>query len=225
VVGYHGRSRNGNKFRTSSFILARVPDEVVVKAALADPNTLDEERPLAASYRLSEALLAAPDANAFFARGPMTKNGYNIEGLAVVAGRPYGDLRAPVIGKKAYLVEVELDALFDADQSISLGKKLREIELDFLEGRGIRHLAVLTDRRLLILSGPTQANGISFALYAVDTNKGSFSPIAVLLSDIPTDLKTEGPHVLRQEPSSLDILIVLGRAEEWCATRYSIELK
>jgi hypothetical protein len=72
---------------------------VVVKAAAADPKTVDEKGPVATSYRLSEALLVAPRVKKFFAQDLMTENGLNIEGLAVVGGKLYAGLRAPVSGR------------------------------------------------------------------------------------------------------------------------------
>ncbi|MGY8681520.1 DUF3616 domain-containing protein [Bradyrhizobium sp. UFLA05-153] len=221
VVGSHGCSRKSNKFRASSFILARVPDDMVAKAAAAGPKAPIEKGQVATSYRLSEALLIAPHAKAFFTRDLMTGNGLNVEGLAVVAGKLYAGLRAPVIGMKAYLVEVDLDALFDAGRSMSLGKEVREIELDFLEGRGIRDLAVLADGRLLILSGPAQAEGISFALHAIDPKNSSFSLVAII-DDIPSDWKAEGLHVLGQDQSGLELMIMFDGPKSGAPRRYNI---
>jgi hypothetical protein len=93
----------------------------------------------------------------------MTENGLNIEGLAVVGGKLYAGLRAPVILKKSYLVGVDVDLLFDGARPIA-DKAVDEIELD-LGGRGI-DLAVMTGGRLLILSGPAQAGVASVALHA-----------------------------------------------------------
>ena len=228
VVGSHGCSRNSNKFRASSFIIARVPDEVVVKAAAADPKTSDDKGPVATSYRLSEALLVAPHVKEFFARDLMTKNGLNIEGLAVVDGKLYAGLRAPVLKKNAYLIEVDLDALFDASRTISLGKEVREIELD-LEGRGVRDLAVLADGRVLILSGPAQADGSSYALHSLDPRKkdsDKMEPkLVAILDDLPPDSKAEGVHVLAQEPSRLEVVILLDGPKSGKPRRYGVELR
>jgi hypothetical protein len=223
IVGSHGCSRNSNKFRTSSFILARVPDVVVAKVAAGDPKSTDESGPIATSFRLSEALLVSPHAKELFSQDLMTKNGLNIEGVAVVEGKLYAGLRGPVINKKAYLIEVDLDTLFDVGRTISLGTEVREIELDFLDGRGIRDLAVLEDGRLIVLSGPAQADAMSFALHSFDPKNGVSKPVAEL-GDVPSGAKAEGIHVLAQEPSKLEAVIVFDGPKSGGARRYSIEL-
>jgi hypothetical protein len=224
VVGSHGCSRNGNKFRASSFVLARVPDQIVSKVAAADSKSVDENGPIATSYRLSEALLVAPHVKEFFARDLMTKNGLNIEGLAIIDGKLYAGLRAPVVDTKAYLIEVDLDALFDAGKSIALGKEVREIELDFLGGRGIRDLAALGDGRLVVLSGPAQADGTPFALHFLDPKTNIAKPIAVL-GDVPSGAKAEGLHVLAQSPKGMDLVIMFDGPKSGGARRYSIEFE
>lgn len=224
VVGSHGCSRTKNKFHISSFILARIPDAVVAKAAAADPKSVDESGPIATTFRLSEALLVSPHAKDFYSQDLMTKNGLNIEGLAVVDGKLYAGLRGPVVNGKAYLIEVDLDALFDADRTISLGTEVREVELDFLGGRGIRDLSVLQDGRLIILSGPAQADAMSFVLHSFDPKTSVSKPIAEL-SDVPAGAKAEGIHVLAQGPSELEAVIVFDGPRSGGARRYRIELK
>jgi hypothetical protein len=223
VVGSHGCSRNSNKFRASSFILARVPDAVVAQAAAADPKSPDEKGPVATSYRLSEALLVAPRAKGFFARDLMTKNGLNVEGLAAVGGRLYVGLRAPVVNGTTFLVDVDLDALFDAGRTIALGTEVREIELDFLDGRGIRDLAVMGDGRLLVLSGPAQADAASFALHTFDPKTRASKRLGEL-GDVPSGSKAEGIHVLAETPGKLEAVIVFDGSKSGGARRYSIGL-
>jgi Protein of unknown function (DUF3616) len=222
VVGSHGCSRHGNKFRASSFILARIPDDVVVRAAAAGSDTLDENGPIATSYRLSEALLAAPTVKAFFARDLMTQNGLNIEGLAIVGGKLYAGLRAPVLGNKAFLVGVDVDRLFDAARPIAQAD-VSEIDLD-LGDRGVRDLAVLADGRLLILAGPARSEERTFALYVLDPAGRAVTPIADLV-DVPLGAKAEALQILAQDPGSLDLLILFDGARSGAPRRYSIDLK
>jgi hypothetical protein len=222
VAGSHGCSRNSNKFRASSFILARIPNDVVIRAAASDPKTVDEKGPIASSYRLSEALLAAPTVKAFFAQDLMTKNGLNIEGLAVVGGKLYAGLRAPVIGKKAYLVAVDVDLLFDAARPIAEAD-VREIDLD-LGGRGVRDLAVFSDGRLLALSGPAQSGDLSFALYSVELTSKTATLIAELV-DVPEGAKAEAVQILAQDPATLDLLVLFDSAKSGAPRRYLIDLK
>jgi hypothetical protein len=221
VVGSHGCSRNSNKFRVSSFILARVPIDVV-RTAAGVPNNIDTITPKSTSYRLSEALLAAPTLKDYYALDLMTKNGLNIEGLAVVGDKLYAGLRAPVIGKKAYLVAVDRDWLFDADRPIAEAG-IHEIDLD-LGGRGIRDLAVLADGRLLALGGPAQSDDLSFALYAVEPTSKTTTPIADLV-DIPDGGKAEALQILAQDPATLDLLVLFDSAKGGAPRRYLIDMK
>ncbi|MET4358328.1 hypothetical protein ABIC08_008305 [Bradyrhizobium sp. RT9b] len=221
VVGSHGCSRNSNKFRASSFILTRIPIDVV-RTAAAVPNNIDEVGPKSTSYRLSEALLAAPTLGPFYALDLMTKNGLNIEGLAIFGGKLYAGLRAPVIGKKAYLVAVDRDWLFDADQPIAKAD-IREIDLD-LGGRGIRDLAVLSDGRLLALGGPAQADDLSFAFYIVEPASKTVTPIVDLV-DIPDGGKAEALQILAQGPTSLDLLVLFDSAKGGAPRRYLIDMQ
>ncbi|MBP2428963.1 MULTISPECIES: DUF3616 domain-containing protein [Bradyrhizobium] len=221
VVGSHGCSRNSNKFRTSSFILARVPIDVV-RTASGAPNNVDTIGPKSTSYRLSEALLASPTLKDHYALDLMTKNGLNIEGLAVAGGKLYVGLRAPVIGKKAYLVAVDRDWLFDASRPVAQAD-IREIDLD-LGGRGIRDLAVMADGRLLALGGPAQSDDFSFALYAVEPASKTATPIAELV-DVPDGGKAEALQILAQAPTTLDLLVLFDSAKGGAPRRYLIDLK
>ena len=222
LVGSHGCSRKSDKFRASSFVLARIPDEVIAKAADADAKTVDDKGPVATTYRLSEALLVAATVRTSFAQDLKTKKGLNIEGLAIVDGTLYAGLRAPVVGTKAYLIAVDVGLLFDAARPIA-EKDVREVDLD-LGGRGIRDLAVLSDGRLLVLSGPAQAEAVSFALHAFDPKSKSVSPIGEL-KEIPSDAKAEAVHVLAQEPTALDLVIMFDGPKGGAPRRYVIDLK
>jgi Protein of unknown function (DUF3616) len=221
VAGSHGCSRHSNKFHASSFILARIPNDVVMRAAAAGSDTIDEKGPVATSYRLSEALLVAPTVKASFAQDLMTQNGLNIEGLAVVGGKLYAGLRAPILGKNAFLVVVDVDRLFDAARPIGEAD-VSEIALD-LGGRGVRDLAVLADGRLLVLAGPAQSDDLSFALYAVEPASKAVTPIADLV-DVPPDAKAEALHILAQDAAALDLLILFDGAKSGAPRRYAIGL-
>ncbi|MGY3591501.1 hypothetical protein ACVIGB_008920 [Bradyrhizobium sp. USDA 4341] len=222
VAGSHGCSRNSNKFRASSFILARIPDDAVAKASDADPNAPEDKVSATTSYRLSEALLAASTVKASFAKDLMTDNGMNIEGLVVLDGTLYAGLRAPILATKSYMIAIDVAALFDAARTIE-AKDVREVDLD-LGGRGIRDLAVLADGRLLVLSGPAQAQTLSFALHVVDPKSGSASQLAEL-DGIPADWKAEALQILRQGPDELDLLIMFDGAKSGGPRKYSIDLK
>ncbi|APG12027.1 hypothetical protein BKD09_27190 [Bradyrhizobium japonicum] len=222
VVGSHGCSRKSNKFRASSFIIAQISDDAVVMAADADPKTVDDKGTVATTFRLSEALLLSPSVRDSFTKDLMTDDGLNIEGLAVVGGTLYVGLRAPIVGTKSYLVAIDAALLFDGGRTITTGD-VREVDVD-LGGRGVRDIAVLSDDRLLVLSGPAQAQSLSFALHVVDPKVKSASLVAEL-KEIPSDWKAEAVQILRQEPSALELLVMFDGAESGEPRRYEIDLK
>jgi hypothetical protein len=232
VVGSHGCSRTSTKFRASSFILARIPHELVTKAAAADVTTVDEDGAISTTFRLSEALLNALGVKDLFATDLMKDeehkiagNGLNIEGLAIAKGKLYAGLRAPILENKAFLVAVDVDRLFDANRPIGEGD-VKPIELALGEDRGVRDLAMLSDGRILILSGPTQKGHISYAVHVIDPNdKATLKQIAVL-ADTPetgTEMKAEAMHVLGQNGTALDLLIMFDGPSGGAPQRYRIE--
>jgi hypothetical protein len=182
VVGSHGCARNSGKFALSSFILARVRVD-----RLGQPVD-DTGRPLAredfaqaveTTYRVSDLLQRAGKAAKFFGRDLKSENGLNIEGVAVAGDTIWFGLRAPVRkGKKAYLVGGAIDDLFRP------GNKRSKAEPDVvpveLEGRGIRDLAVLPDKRLLVLAGAAEGREVTFQLFVVDPAKEKVTPIGRL---------------------------------------------
>jgi Protein of unknown function (DUF3616) len=116
IVGSHGCSRHSNKFRSSSFILTRIPEGQVASATRTfDPSSVET------SYRLSEALAGAPPIQPYFTRDLMSANGVNVEGLAVGGGKLFAGLRAPTLDGKAFIVAIDADRLFDERASINEG--------------------------------------------------------------------------------------------------------
>jgi hypothetical protein len=102
IVGSHGCSRHSNKFRSSSFILARIPErQVASSAGTFNPSSVET------SYRLSEVLAAAPQIRPYFTRDLMSANGLNVEGLAVAGGKLFAGLRAPTLDGRAFIVTVD----------------------------------------------------------------------------------------------------------------------
>jgi hypothetical protein len=152
-------------------------------------------------------------------------NGLNIEGLAIAKGKLYAGLRAPILENEAFLVAVDVDKLFDANRPIGEGD-VKPIELALGEDRGVRDLAMLSDGRILILSGPTQKGHISYAVHVIDPNdKATLKQIAVL-ADTPetgTEMKAEAMHVLGQNGTALDLLIMFDGPSGGAPQRYRIE--
>jgi hypothetical protein len=213
VSGSHGCSRKHNKFKPSSFVLARIP-KILVAKALTEPDSI-EDPSVRTTYRLSEALRLAPHVKEFFAQNLMKTadgakaNGLNIEGLLVSDGKLYAGLRAPVVAEQAYVIEAPVDPLFKKGAPLAEAD-IREHPLA-LGGRGIRDLAWVPDGRILVLGGPAQDDDVDFALYLVDPRDGwALTKIGVLgeLPESADGTKAEALFVLGQDGSRLDVLVM-----------------
>jgi hypothetical protein len=220
VVGSHGCSRHKNKFRSSSFILARIPERQVAGAARTfDPSGVET------SYRLSEALAAAPMIRPYFTRDLMSANGVNVEGLAVIGGKLFAGLRAPTLNGKAFIVAIDTDKLFDEKASIDEGD-VKTISVSLGSGRGIRDLARLNDGQLLILSGPAQDAPVPFEIHVLDI-KAETSTLAATLAELPgaAGAKAEAISVLTQRGNTVDVLVMFDGLESGGPREYTIVMK
>ncbi len=145
VVGSHGCSRNSNEFRLGSFILSqiRVDDSGQPAAKDAVQNT----------YRVSDILQQAGEAAKSFGTDLKTAHGLNIEGIAADGDRLWFGLRAPLVpfeNGSAFLVAASAKDLFAAGHDRSTAEPVPPVQLA-LGGHGIRDLAVLPGKRLLVL--------------------------------------------------------------------------
>jgi hypothetical protein len=220
VVGSHGCSRHSNKFRSSSFILARIPERQVAGTGRAfDPSSVET------SYRLSEALAAAPPIRPYFTRDLMSANGVNVEGLAVVGGKLFAGLRAPTLDGRAFVVAVDADCLFDKSASINEGD-VKAISVPLGTGRGIRDLARLNDGQLLILSGPAQDAQVPFEIHVLDI-KAETTTLLGTLGELPDDTgaKAEAISVLSQRGKIADIMVMFDGLANGGPREYTILLK
>jgi hypothetical protein len=165
VVGSHGCSRNTNEFRLGSFILSqiRVDDSGQPVAKDAVQNT----------YRVSDILEHAGEAAKFFGKDLKTAHGLNIEGIAADGDRLWFGLRAP-LGKDsdAFLVAASAKDLFEPGHDRSRAKPIPPVQVA-LGKLGIRDLAVLPDKRLLVLAGATEGPEVPFRVFIVDPADGS----------------------------------------------------
>jgi Protein of unknown function (DUF3616) len=222
VVGSHGCSRHSNKFRSSSFILARVPERQVAGKAAA--LTFDSSG-VETTYRLSEVLATAPPIRRYFTQDLMSANGVNVEGLAVVGGKLFAGLRAPTLDGKAFIVAVNADRLFDGRASID-ESDVRVISVSIGPGRGIRDLARLNDGQLLILSGPAQDARVPFEIRLLDI-KAETTTLLGTLSELPdaSGAKAEAISVLSQHENSVDILVMFDGLPSGGPREYTIMLK
>jgi hypothetical protein len=197
IAGSHGCSRNSNKFRTSSFILARVQVD-----AQGNPVRPDAET----TYRLADALKNAPGVGAFFGKDLNGADGMNLEGIAVIGGKLIVGLRAPVLQGKASLVSVSLDHLFSRDRSPP-PSDVRVISLPLGQNVGIRDLASLDDGRLLVLAGPAQEQkDVPYGFFLVDPTAGGAPKHLATLKDVGG--KAEGVVVLAAAADSLRVLVM-----------------
>jgi hypothetical protein len=220
IVGSHGCSRHSNKFRSSSFILARIPEQQVVSVNLSlDPSSVQT------TYRLSEALAAAPRIRPYFTQDLMNANGVNVEGLAAVRGMLFVGLRAPTIGGNSFIVAIDADRLFDKMATIT-EDDLRVISVPIGAGRGIRDLARLNDEQLLVLSGPAQDAPVPFEIHVLDIEAGTTTLLGTL-GELPdaAGAKAEAISVLSQHGNAIDILVMFDGLASGGPREYTIMMK
>ena len=224
VVGSHGCARHSGKFRSSSFILARIPEAEVV-SALSNPAFIVDPSSVKTTYRLSEALATAPGVRPYFTRDLMGANGLNIEGLVVSGGKLFAGLRAPTLDAKAFIVAIDVDRLFDPVATIS-ERGTRVISIPLGPDRGIRDLALLKDGRLLVLSGPAQDARLPFEIHILNIVDETTALVGTLgaLAGAP-DAKAEVISVLSQQDNVVDILVMFDGLPNGGPRAYRVPLK
>lgn len=216
VVGSHGCGRSKGKFRLSSFILARVRVDRQGQPVDSAGRPLAREnfaQAVETTYRVSDLLKRASKAAAFFGKDLESADGLNIEGVAVLGDTIWFGLRAPVRkNKTAYLVSGDVDDLFKAGNKRSKAKPdVVPIELD---GLGIRDLAPLPGKRLLIVAGAAHGPEVPFKLFVVDPAKGKVTPIgplAAVTQQVDGEMKTgkaEGVTVLETTGDEAQIVVL-----------------
>jgi len=220
VVGGHGCTRYSNKFRSSAFILARIPEAQVIGAS-SDQKFVFDPSSVTTTYRLSEALTSVPQIRPYFTQDLMTANGLNIEGLVVAGGKLLAGLRAPTLDAKAFVIAVSIDKLFEGTL-ISEGD-VRVIPVPLGIGRGIRDLAPLGDGKLLVLSGPAQDERIPFEIHVLDTADETSTLLGTLseLEETP-DGKAEAISVLSHRGKIIDLLMMFDGLESGGPRQYRI---
>jgi hypothetical protein len=187
VVGSHGCSRNKGRYTPSAFITARIKVD-------GEPSK-DGQYPVETTFRLADALALA-DSKSF--AHPLGKDkddpadGMNVEGVAVVGDMLYAGLRAPSAGDQSLIVGVKIADLFAKGNARYAGTP-KKIWLKLGKTTGIRDLAPLSDGRLLVLSGPTRDEGVTYNLHAVNPTDEKLTPLAVLKDKaITAKVKPEG---------------------------------
>jgi hypothetical protein len=165
------------------------------------------------TYRVSDLLKRAGKAAAFFGMDLESENGLNIEGVAVQGDTIWFGLRGPVRkNKTAYLVSGDIADLFKAGNKRSKAKP-EVVPID-LDGLGIRDLAPLPDKRLLVVAGAAHGPEVPFKLFVVDPAKDKVTPIgplAAVTGQVDGEMKTgkaEGVTVLDMTGDKAQIVIL-----------------
>ena len=216
VVGSHGCGRSKGKFRLSSFILARVRVDRQGQPVDSAGRSLARDKfaqAVETTYRVSDLLKRAGKAAAFFGKDLESADGLNIEGVAVQGDTIWFGLRAPVRkNKTAYLVSGNIGDLFKAGNKRSKARpEVVPIELD---GLGIRDLAPLPDKRLLVVAGAAHGPEVPFKLFVVDPAEGKVTPIgplAAVTGQVDGETKTgkaEGVTVLDMTADKAQVVVL-----------------
>jgi Protein of unknown function (DUF3616) len=231
IAGSHGCSRHGNKFILSSFMLARVRVDRQGRVADQDDTPVDPAQlgpeHVETTYRLAATLRTAPRVGGYFGRDLNGADGLNIEGIAVSGVRLIAGLRAPVVKGNAFLVSVKLDHLFSRDSSPPPAD-IRVIPLQLGKNAGVRDLAALDDRRLLVLAGPAQEQKkVRYGVFLVDLASSTGPEFLATLADIEEDGKrgkAEGILILEASPPTLRVGILFDSLPSGGMREYQLPL-
>lgn len=209
VAGSHGRPRKkdagsadakANAKATASRRLFRLRFD---PAAVSPDGKLASSPEIKPSLELSRILQEQPGLAAAW-NGRLTEGGLTLEGLAVRDRRLYAGARAPLVGEKAVVVSVPLEALFEGRPGAT------PHELDLGGRRGVRDLTV-HQGGFLVLAGPVQdpaghaVSADDYAVYWWDGETGTKR-----LGDIPAygqGVKPEGLLPLDQQGGKLRVLV------------------
>ena len=227
IAGSHGCSRHSSKFRLSSFILARIPVDGSgnpIKQAESPSNEEVSSSEKETTYRLADALRAAPNVGPFFLTDLNTANGLNVEGIAVLFDRVVVGLRAPSIDDRAFLVSARVDDLF-AHGNEPLAVMPQVIPIHLGQNVGVRDLAPLPNGQLLVLAGPAQEQPeIPYSLFTVDPKVGGEVKRIATLTDVVDDdgerAKAEAVTVL--DPDDLRLLVFFDGLENGGPREYAV---
>lgn len=228
VIGSHGCSRKKSKFHASSFITARIrvnDKGEPVEAETGDPLK-PNAKPAQLTYRVADALRTAPEVSAYFGKDLNEAGGLNIEGLVVTGGKLFAGLRAPSLGKRAFVVSTSVDDLFKpGNDPLAAQPGTWSVELG--ENRGIRDLALLSDGRILILAGPSQEQDVPYELFIVNSIGGTEATPLAILEDVVADGKkgkAEALYPLSLVSGKLRVLVLFDGLPNGAAREYELTI-
>jgi hypothetical protein len=222
VVGSHGCARKAGEFRLSSFILSRIRVDDAGKPVAKDAveNT----------YRVSDILQNLGEASKFFGQDLKTKAGLNIEGVAADGDDIWFGLRAPLDkDSSALLVRASIKDLFEAghDPSKAAPKPIPVA----LGGLAIRDLAVLPDKRLLILAGVTEGKELPFRIFIFDPANlaklelGTLPAVTEVIKNKVETGKAEGIAVLDMDADNIRAVVLFDNLTDGAPQLAVIPLK
>jgi hypothetical protein len=221
VAGSHGCSRKKGKFRTSSFLLVRVPVNAAGEVA----------KPIEATYRLSDVLRQG-SLSPYFSQ-PLReqagtdgedKSGLNVEGLAIQGPKLYAGLRAPLIDGKAVIAVAYVDELFKEGAAPIGGTMIPPLSVPLGSHAGIRDIAALPDGRLLILSGPTLDQKVPSEIFVFDPNEPKSQPTRLaIVDDMPG--KPEALLFLDQDQDKVRVVVMSDGPPNGSPREYLLPLK
>ncbi len=190
VAGSHGLSRDTNKFRKSQFLVFRFP----VNPKTGRPAFKISDKAVASEIERSAALREIIKGSKWigpFAEQPLSENGANIEGMAVVDGRMYFGFRGPSIDRHAFVLQLPVRSLFAKAGANPTVHRLR-----LGKGLGIRDMASVGGG-LLILSGHVNERAVAPGIHFWDLATGKLETLAKL--PIVADAKAETILLLEEK--------------------------
>jgi len=218
AVGSHSYSSK-NKYKPSSYLLARF------KAASA--SSFGTDPTIEYSWRVADVLAQSPVKDFY---GKPKKVGTNIEGIAVIGDDVYLGLRTPVVGKESYILKASANALFKPGPDAYDGG-VKPIPLPLGEDTGIRDLAALANRGLLVLSGPTDEQKVEYKIWYLPSpiDPATRSERVTVKTNLTGDdgkiAKAESLTVLEQNGDNVVVLINYDNINEGAPTRHEFTLK
>jgi hypothetical protein len=174
------------------------------------------------SYRVSDILKHPSKVSESFGKDLKTASGLNIEGIAVDGDRIWFGLRAPVKDSSAFLVEASVKDLFEAGHAPSKAAPIAPIPIG-LGKLGIRDLAVLPDKRLLILAGATEGPEEPFRIFIFNPADGTKHDLGTLpavtgkVDDEQVTGKAEGITVLDMDANTIRAVVLFDGLPEGAA--------
>ena len=216
ITGSHGRSRHHPKEKNkSSYVIFRFR----VDTATGKPTfRVSDEKVIGveSSHRIRAVIKA--EVRKFYDK-QLSKNGANIEGIAVRDGRIYFGLRGPSDDGEAFVISVDARAAFTPDKDLQAVSN----KLQLGPYTGIRDLAAVADG-MLVLTGPVNEQLVTPALRHWDPKTGVLGPARELqIPDKAKKGKAETLLILKDvEGEPWRALVMFDGVKNGAPTEYAI---